>query len=304
MANYTLIGGDQKQYGPVTGEQLRQWILDGRLNPQSQVKAESDAEWRPLSAFPEFAEALAARAAARGAPPPLPSAPPPAAAKTSGLAITSLVLGILGALTCGVTALFGLILGVVALVKVKGSRGTVGGSGLALAGIIVSGFFLLMIPIMAAMLLPAFASAKQKAQEIKCLNNVKQLAVAVRIYEADNKDQFPPAATWCDAIQSMVGSEMVFRCPAGDPNRRCHYAYNAKLNGVEESKVNPETVMLFEAEGGWNASGGPELMLTRPRHRNGRIVNVAFADGHVEAVTASRLGTLRWEPELEKPDTR
>jgi hypothetical protein len=55
MANYTLIGGDQKQYGPVTDEQLRQWIRDGRVNPQSQVKAEGDAEWRPVSAFPEFA---------------------------------------------------------------------------------------------------------------------------------------------------------------------------------------------------------------------------------------------------------
>jgi len=56
MANYTLIGGDQKQYGPATEEQLRQWIRDGRVNPQSQVKAEGEAEWRPLSAFPEFAD--------------------------------------------------------------------------------------------------------------------------------------------------------------------------------------------------------------------------------------------------------
>jgi competence protein ComGC len=294
MANYTLIGGDQKQYGPVTEEQLRQWILDGRLNPQSQVKAESDAEWRPLSAFPEFAAALAARAAARGAPPPLSSAAPPLPAKTSGLAITSLVLGILGALTCGITALFGLILGVVALVKVKGSRGAVGGSGLALAGIIVSTFFLLIIPIMAAMLLPALATAKQKAQTINCVNNVKQLAVAMKVYQADNKDQYPPAATWCDAIKSMVGSEKVFQCPAGEQGQRCHYAYNAKLNGLEEGKVNPETVMLFETEGGWNVSGGPELMLGNPRH--GRLFVVAYADGSVQQLTASRLSTLRWEP--------
>ncbi len=58
MANYTVIGSDQKQYGPVTAEQLRQWIHDGRLNQQSQVKAEGDAQWRPLSAFPEFADLL------------------------------------------------------------------------------------------------------------------------------------------------------------------------------------------------------------------------------------------------------
>jgi len=56
MANYTLIGGDQKQYGPVTEELLRQWIRDGRVTPQSQAKAEGNAEWRPVSAFPEFAD--------------------------------------------------------------------------------------------------------------------------------------------------------------------------------------------------------------------------------------------------------
>jgi hypothetical protein len=58
MANYTIIGGDGKQYGPVTTEDLRKWIAEGRLGAQSQVKAESDAEFRPLSAFPEFADAL------------------------------------------------------------------------------------------------------------------------------------------------------------------------------------------------------------------------------------------------------
>jgi hypothetical protein len=56
MANYTLIGGDQKQYGPVTDEQLRQWIRDGRVTPRSRLKAEGDVEWRPILQFPEFAD--------------------------------------------------------------------------------------------------------------------------------------------------------------------------------------------------------------------------------------------------------
>src|SRR5208282_607995 len=175
MANYTLIGGDQKQYGPVTDEQLRQWIFDGRVNPQSQVKAESDAEWRPLSAFPEFAAALAAKSAASGAPPPLPSTAPPLPAKTSGLAVTSLVLGILGLFTFGITALFGLILGIIALVKAKQSRNAPGVNGIALAGVIVSAVVVIMIPLFVAMLLPPLAAAKQKAQAIYCVNNEKQL---------------------------------------------------------------------------------------------------------------------------------
>jgi GYF domain 2 len=56
MANYFIIGGDGKQYGPITADDLRKWVAEGRLNAQSQAKSESDAEWRPLSAFPEFAE--------------------------------------------------------------------------------------------------------------------------------------------------------------------------------------------------------------------------------------------------------
>jgi uncharacterized membrane protein len=58
MANYLIIGGDGKEYGPVTDADVRQWIAEGRLNALSQAKAESDTEYRPLSAFPEFADVL------------------------------------------------------------------------------------------------------------------------------------------------------------------------------------------------------------------------------------------------------
>ena len=60
MANYTIIGGDQKEYGPITADDVRQWITEGRLGKQSLMKAESDAEFRPLEKFPEFASAFTA----------------------------------------------------------------------------------------------------------------------------------------------------------------------------------------------------------------------------------------------------
>ena len=68
MATYTIIGGDQKPYSSVTADDIRRWIADGRLNAQSLAKEENDTEWRPLSAFPEFADVLAASSAP---PPPL-----------------------------------------------------------------------------------------------------------------------------------------------------------------------------------------------------------------------------------------
>ncbi|HTX22284.1 MAG TPA: DUF4339 domain-containing protein [Candidatus Aquilonibacter sp.] len=59
MADYVIIGGDGKEYGPVSGGDLRKWISEGRLSAQSLAKAESDAEFRPLATFPEFADAFA-----------------------------------------------------------------------------------------------------------------------------------------------------------------------------------------------------------------------------------------------------
>ncbi|HZF01488.1 MAG TPA: glycerophosphoryl diester phosphodiesterase membrane domain-containing protein [Methylomirabilota bacterium] len=69
MANYIIIGGDGKEYGPISGDDLRKWIAEGRLNAQSLAKSESDAEFRPLSVFPEFADAFTSHVATAGVPP-------------------------------------------------------------------------------------------------------------------------------------------------------------------------------------------------------------------------------------------
>lgn len=74
---YRIIGIDGRQYGPVTAEQLREWITTGRANGLTLAQAEGETEWKPLSSLPKFAEALAAKAAS-GAPPSLGTSTPPA----------------------------------------------------------------------------------------------------------------------------------------------------------------------------------------------------------------------------------
>jgi hypothetical protein len=59
---YRIIGGNQKEYGPVTADELRRWIAEGRLSAQSLVQTEGSGDWKPLSSFPEFAGALAMQA--------------------------------------------------------------------------------------------------------------------------------------------------------------------------------------------------------------------------------------------------
>ena len=69
MANYNIIGGDGKEYGPVTEAEIRQWVAEGRLNATSQAKSQSDSEWRALGKFPELADLFGPAAK--------PSTPPP-----------------------------------------------------------------------------------------------------------------------------------------------------------------------------------------------------------------------------------
>lgn len=284
---YKIIGVDGKEYGPVSLDQLRQWLAQARVSGDTQVKAEGHSDWQPLKTLPELTDVFAK-------PPPLaPTSSGPT--QTSGWAVASLVLGILGLFSCGIAALFGLVAGIVGLKKIKKSDGRLTGDGLAIAGIVVSGIMILLLPLFAAMLLPALSKAKAKAQSIGCLNNAKQLALGVILYASSNTN-CPEAATWCDSVLTEVGSKQIFLCKAGSETDRCHFAYNAKLSGLDLNQIkNPATtVMIFESRGGWNQSGGKELLLPTPRHNN-RII-VGFADGHVEMITESQLARLNWEP--------
>lgn len=53
--NYKIIGADRKEYGPVPFGNLKIWIEQGRANANTLVQAEGTTDWKPLSAFPEFA---------------------------------------------------------------------------------------------------------------------------------------------------------------------------------------------------------------------------------------------------------
>lgn len=52
---YKLIGGDQKEYGPVTADLLRQWFLEGRVDGNTLIRPENSPNWKPFSSYPEFA---------------------------------------------------------------------------------------------------------------------------------------------------------------------------------------------------------------------------------------------------------
>jgi hypothetical protein len=66
---YKILGGDGKEYGPVSAETLHQWVREGRANAQTQVQLEGSVGWTALGLLTEFSSTLGAPPAAPGAAP-------------------------------------------------------------------------------------------------------------------------------------------------------------------------------------------------------------------------------------------
>ncbi len=118
--------------------------------------------------------------------------------KTSGLAIASLVLGIIG-LCSIITAPIGLIVGIIALTKISGSEGQIGGKGLALAGTITSGIATAMIPIYAAIAIPNFIRYQLRAKSSEARVSLLSIKTGAEAYHAEH-DAYPTGDTgWVPA---------------------------------------------------------------------------------------------------------
>lgn len=135
-------------------------------------------------------------------PPPVPTAP----RTTDRLAIAAFVLAIAG-LLCIFTPPLAIILGIVALVRIHRSAGQRTGQGFAIAAIVISAIYLLVLP---AVVLPAMKSGMDRANQIKCLNNLKVIARAANAYATTNATRLPDSFA---AMQPHLGSPRFLACP-------------------------------------------------------------------------------------------
>jgi prepilin-type processing-associated H-X9-DG protein len=111
--------------------------------------------------------------------------------KTSNMAIVALVLGILSIFTCGLTTIPAIILGIVSLVRIEKSGGSLTGRGFAIAGIVVPSVTLPLIALFMGIMMPALARARQVAFRMVCGTNLAGIGKAMVIYAGDYDEQFP-----------------------------------------------------------------------------------------------------------------
>src|SRR6266576_3592648 len=184
-----------------------------------------------------------------------------------------------------------------------------------------------IIAILAGLLLPAMGRAKTKAHNTACVNNLRQLGIATRLYSDDNQERLPsaeilptqpidpqnPLPRICDLLASYVGrtagtntnSAAVFKCPVDKMGRFAaegsSYEWNADVNGHRIDETRTDSAFLLLRQGDW--SGGiTNFVLTFPPGTTPLFLdyddfhprppksgkNVVFMDGHVAPLEATR----------------
>jgi len=121
-------------------------------------------------------------------------------AKTSGMALTAMILGILAIpLGCfGVGIVLGIvamIMGIISLNAINRNPEQQGGKGYAITGIVTGALSLvLVVPLLIAILLPSLGKARELSNRSVCAANVRGLTQSMLVYAADNEDRYPLVA--------------------------------------------------------------------------------------------------------------
>lgn len=132
-----------------------------------------------------------------------------------------------------------------------------------------------ILAVLAAVMLPTFARSREKARQVSCQSNLKQIALAMQMYAQDYQGRLPDALRWKEQLLPYTRNEALYGCPGGEGAGPGPYAMNARYSGATLADIpHPETAILaYDAD----EAGRPVA-----RHNGG--TDCAFADGHVKWV--------------------
>jgi hypothetical protein len=195
-------------------------------------------------------------------PPPVPTGVPPAA----GLAVTSMVLGILSFVGCSIlTGIPAIITGHIAHNRSRKLPEQYGGGSYAIAGLVMGYVSLVFIPVLAGLMLPALAKAKDKAQRINCVSNMKQIGLAARMWSNDHNGKFPPDFS---SMSNELSTPRILVCPAD----------SSKIRVMNWSEFGPGNVTYEYLQPGIDERSAPQTVVFQcPIHGN-----VGLIDGSVQ----------------------
>ncbi len=188
-----------------------------------------------------------------------------------------------------------------------------------------------IIAILAAILFPVFAKAREKARQSSCSSNLKQLGLGFMAYVQDFDESFPTSytgalvgtttATWDTQIAPYVKNSQVLACPSdsetgrpnisfyGGPTRRSYaMANNVMSTNLAAIPAPASAVLLLERYSGMGGDSswyyGHEIWAATDncycRYRHNQMTNVAFADGHVKSLGGQQGGPYAQFPGYSK----
>ncbi|MFH1855115.1 MAG: DUF1559 domain-containing protein [bacterium] len=175
-----------------------------------------------------------------------------------------------------------------------------------------------IIAILAAILFPVFAKAREKARQTSCLSNEKQIALAVIMYAGDYDETLPPYYSfgsltyWVDMVMPYCKNTQMFACPSN--SNKSQYAsygcnYNWPFSNFEQSGWPPESgdslgsikrpseIMMLLDGSTYITRYDPGVALStggyygKPEGRHNDQCNVAFCDGHAKSMGRSEIAS-------------
>jgi len=185
---------------------------------------------------------------------------------SQGLAIAALVCGIVGLVGCAPVGIVGLVLGIIALVRVNRDPRRYGGKGMAIGGICTGALSILLVPMMIAILLPSLSRARELSKRQVCMARMSAIGQALYTYAQDDPQMFPElGADWqARLIDAGYCSPQQFLCPSDSRMTGSSYYYVPGYSTTSD----PTQIILYEDPANHGGEGG----------------NILYQDAHVAFV--------------------